>query len=108
MCYGTDHLQFDQDDTLWTSGGGEVIGWFKTKEFDKTGDTRPAQGWCPTILDDNGDGKIGQFTEPNAPPDPTKDRRISAGGYGIIPNPVDGSVSGLPQPGPFPRPDRAS
>jgi hypothetical protein len=100
-CYGTHHLQFDQDDTLWTSGGGEVIGWFKTKEFDKTGDTKAAQGWCPTILDYNGDGKIGEFTEPNARPDPTKDRRISAGGYGIIPNPIDGSVW-VAEPGPFP------
>ena len=42
---------------LWTSGGGEVVGWLNTKEFLKTGDAQKAQGWTPLILDTNGDGK---------------------------------------------------
>src|SRR5690606_33596187 len=40
-CYGTHHLQFaydDANDTLWTSGGGQVVGWLNTKKFDETGD----------------------------------------------------------------------
>ena len=34
-CYGTHHPQFgyDANDTLWTSGGGPVVGWLNTKMF---------------------------------------------------------------------------
>ncbi len=50
-------------------------------------------GWCPAILDYNGDGKIGAYTRPNEPPDPKLDRAVGgASGYGIAVNPVDGSV----------------
>ncbi len=36
-CFGTHHLQFAEDanDTLWTSGGGPVVGWLNTKKFDR-------------------------------------------------------------------------
>ncbi len=93
-CYGTHHLQFaeDEDDTLWFSGGGEVIGWLNTKLFDETGNEQAAQGWCPAILDTNGDGKIGDYVEPNEPLDPALDKRMRPGAYGIIVNPVDGSI----------------
>ncbi|MGH9158860.1 MAG: carboxypeptidase-like regulatory domain-containing protein, partial [Vicinamibacteraceae bacterium] len=39
-CFGTHHLMFAEDanDTLWTSGGGQVVGWLNTKMFDETGD----------------------------------------------------------------------
>ena len=35
-CYSTHHPQFgyDANDTLWTSGGGPVVGWLNTKMFD--------------------------------------------------------------------------
>jgi hypothetical protein len=35
-CYGTHHPQFgfDANDTLWTSGGGPVVGWLNTKTFE--------------------------------------------------------------------------
>ena len=35
-CYWTHHPQFgfDANDTLWTSGGGPVVGWLNTKMFD--------------------------------------------------------------------------
>ena len=58
-CFGTHHLQFaeDADDTLYFSGGGQVVGWLNTKVYDETGDERFAQGWCPTVLDTNGDGR---------------------------------------------------
>ena len=93
-CYGTHHLQFaeDEDDTLWFSGGGEVIGWLNTKLFDETGNEQAAQGWCPAILDTNGDGKIGDYVEPNEPLDPALDKRMRPGAYGIIVNPVDRSI----------------
>src|SRR2546426_3102377 len=39
-CFQTHHLQFgyDANDTLWTSGGGPVVGWVNSKMFDETGD----------------------------------------------------------------------
>ena len=93
-CYGTHHLQFaeDDDDTLWFSGDRQVIGWLNTKKYDETGDEQASQGWCPTVVDTNGDGKIGRWVEPGEPQDPEIDTRISIGSYGIIPSPVDASV----------------
>ena len=45
-CFSTHHLMFAEDDnnTLWTSGGGEVVGWLDTKKFDDTGDEALSQG----------------------------------------------------------------
>ena len=37
------------------------------KKYDSTGDERASQGWCPTVLDTNGDGKITKpWNEPGA------------------------------------------
>jgi hypothetical protein len=102
-CYGTHHLQFAADDTLWLSGDSAVIGWLDTKKFDQTKDERASQGWCPTVLDTNGDGKITRpWNEPGAASiDPAKDTRIASFNYGIIPNPKDGSIwVGKPAPMP--------
>ena len=83
-CYGTHHLMFaeDADRTLWTSGGGQVIGWLNTRLWDETGDEERAQGWTPLVMDLNGNGRRDAYVEPNAPADPTKDRRIQPGQYG--------------------------
>ena len=99
-CFGTHHLQFaeDDNDTLYFSGGGQVVGWLDTKLYDETGDERIAQGWCPTVLDTNGDGAITKpWNEPArrgeaAAFDPALDTRIIAGAYGIIAHPGDGAV----------------
>ena len=93
-CYDTHHLQFgeDADNTLWTSGGGTVIGYFNTRVFDETQDAVKAQGWCPLIVDTNGNGRADAYVAPGDPLDPTKDMLIQGGGYGIIVSPVDGSV----------------
>jgi hypothetical protein len=96
-CFNTHHLQFDANDVLWASTGGAnspVIGWLDMKIFDETGDAAKAQGWTPLILDTNGNGKRDEYVEPNQPVDPTKDKRIVAGFYAIMPNPADGSVWG--------------
>ena len=95
-CFGTHHLQFgyDANDTLWTSGGGPVVGWINTKMLDETGDVAKSQGWTALILDTNGNGKRDDYVEPNQPVDPTKDKRIVAGFYAVMPSPVDGSVWG--------------
>ena len=94
-CYATHHLMFAEDAnrTLWTSGGGPVVGWLNTKMFDATGDEVASQGWTPLIVDTNGNGKRDAWVEPDAPADPTKDRRINSPFYAASPAP-DGSVWG--------------
>ncbi|MEE2848220.1 MAG: carboxypeptidase-like regulatory domain-containing protein, partial [Gemmatimonadota bacterium] len=95
-CFSTHHLMFAEDDnnTLWTSGGGQVIGWLNTKMYDETGDEEASQGWSPLILDTNGNGKQDEWVEPNEPIDPSKDKRITSGYYAVAYNPVDGSIWG--------------
>ena len=94
-CFSTHHLMFAEDanNTLWTSGGGPVVGWLNTKMFDETGDEEKSQGWTALILDTNGNGKRDEYVEPNQPVDPTKDKRINAGFYSVAPAP-DGSIWG--------------
>ena len=95
-CFGTHHLQFgyDRNETLWTSGGGPVVGWLNTKMFDATGDAAKSQGWTALIVDSNGNGKRDEYVEPDQPLDPAKDKRVNAGFYAVMPSPVDGSVWG--------------
>lgn len=79
-CYGTHHLQFDQEGVLWSSGDNFGIGWFDPSKYDKDNpDTlAEAQGYAQTVIDSDGDG--------------TADLPIKGFNYGIIPNPRDGSV----------------
>jgi hypothetical protein len=96
-CFGTHHLQFAEDDsnTLWTSGGGPVVGWVNTKVFDETGSAEQAVGWSPFVLDTNGNGvRDAGWTNPGEPADPAKDMRVNAAFYAVMPNPADGSVWG--------------
>lgn len=94
-CFGTHHLMFAEDanNTLWTSGGGPVIGWLNTKLFDETGDEQRSQGWSPFVLDTNGNGRRDAYVEPNQPADPAKDTRVATGLYAVSPAP-DGSIWG--------------
>jgi hypothetical protein len=94
-CFGTHHLMFAEDanNTLWTSGGGQVVGWLNTKMFDETGDEEKSQGWTALVLDANRNGSRDEYVEPNQPLDSTKDKRIAAGFYSVAPAP-DGSVWG--------------
>ena len=94
-CFSTHHLMFAEDDrnTLWTSGGGQVIGWLDVKKYEETGDEAASQGWTPLILDTNGNGKRDKYTEPDAPLDPNLDKRIARGLYAVSPA-SDGSVWG--------------
>jgi hypothetical protein len=93
-CFGTHHLNFDDKDVLWFTGGGPVEGWFNTRIYLETGDEQKAQGWTPFVVDHNGNGKRDAYTEPNEPADPKKDRRVNTPFYGVAPSPVDGSVWG--------------
>jgi hypothetical protein len=97
LCFNTQHLMFAEDanNTLWFSNpGGDVVGWLNTKMFDETHDEQKSQGWTALVLDTNGNGKRDAYVEPDKPVDPTKDKRIKAGFYGVSPSPVDGSVWG--------------
>lgn len=94
-CFSTHHLMFAEDanNTLWTSGGGPVVGWLNTKMFDETHDEVKSQGWTALIMDTNGNGKRDAYVEPNQPVDPTKDKRYGGGFYSVAPAP-DGAVWG--------------
>jgi len=92
-CFGTFHLNFDNDpsNTIY-SGGGAAVGWVNTKVWDETKDAGKAQGWTAQVVDTNGNGKRDEYTEGQAPLDPTKDRRITPGCYGVMASPADNSV----------------
>jgi hypothetical protein len=97
-CFGTHHVQFgfDANNTLWASSGGAqggAVGWINTKMYEETGDEVKSQGWTPFILDTNGNGKRDEYTEPNQPFDPNKDRRVQVAFYGASPS-RDGTVWG--------------
>src|SRR5439155_669765 len=79
--------------TLWTSGGGAVVGWLNTRMFDETHDEVKSQGWTALIMDTNGNGKRDAYVEPNEPVDPAKDKRYGGGLYAVAPAP-DGSIWG--------------
>ncbi len=102
-CFTAQHLQFtsDPDNTLWLVGDSGALGWLKTRVFDETGDAVKAQGWCPYIVDNNGNGRADDYVEPGEPADPTKDRRLTGFAYGMIPDPLDASVW-IAFPGPLP------
>jgi hypothetical protein len=93
-CFGTHHLNFDANDTLWFTGSGAVEGWFNTKVYEDTKDEAKAQGWTVFVLDTNGNGKRDAYVEPDQPLDSTKDKRINAPFYGVAPSPADGSIWG--------------
>jgi hypothetical protein len=94
-CFGTHHLMFAEDanHTLWTSGGGQVVGWLNRKMFEETGDEAKSQGWTALIVDTNGNGRRDEYVEPDQPLDPSKDRRHGGAFYSVAPAP-DGSVWG--------------
>ena len=108
-CFSTHHLQFAEDDnnTLYFSGDRLAFGWIDTKKYDATKDEQASQGWCPAVLDTNGDGKITKpWNEPatgrgaTAKPaafDPARDTRVPIGtySYGVVANPVDDSLWGV-------------
>ena len=95
-CFSTHHLQFayDERNTLWTSGGGDVVGWLDTNAFLATGDAAASQGWAPLILDINGNGRQDAWTEPGEAMDPTRDMRVPNGFYAVMPEPRGDAIWG--------------
>ena len=62
--------------------------------YEATHDEEKSQGWTALILDTNGNGRRDAYTEPDQPLDPSKDRRVNAGFYGVTVSPSDGSIWG--------------
>ena len=91
-CFAADHNEFDDRDQL-VLGQDDAVGWIDTAAFDKTHDAGASQGWCPGVVDTNGDGKISTgWTEPKEAIDPKRDHRIEFGCYAIGISPTDGSI----------------
>jgi hypothetical protein len=94
MAFGTDAdetLYFDNDQAIPPRMGG--VGWIKTRVWDETHDVQKSIGWCPAVIDYNGDGKAGAYTKPDEPIDPKLDMAVDGGeGYGIGFNALDGSI----------------
>ena len=88
----------DANHTLWLSNNLQnelaLVGWVNTKMFWETRDAAKSQGWTPLIVDTNGNGRRDAYVEPDQPEDPTKDKRIGLGLYGIAYSPADGSIWG--------------
>lgn len=100
-CFSTHHLYFghDANDTLWMSAGGPglgggIVGWLNVRRFRETHDGLASQGWTPLIIDTNGNGKRDAYVGAKDPLDPSKDKRVTASFYGIMPSPVDDSIWG--------------
>ena len=91
-CFNVDHNEFSHDNFIYYGTTGSV-GWVDVNTWDKTHDAQQSTGWCPAVLDTNGDGRITTgWTEPDQPVDPTKDHRVTFGCYSIAVNEKDGSI----------------
>ena len=93
-CFNTHHLQFGFEDSerLYFSSVGPVVGWLDVEVYEATGDEQAAQGWCPMIVDTNGDGRITDWVSRNGELDPSKDKEMGIGWYGIVPDPTEANV----------------
>mgnify|MGYP005843670651 CR=1 FL=1 len=79
-CFGTHHLQFDDEGVLWTSGDSYVLGWFDPSRYDPEDPStlEAAQGWSEVKVDSDGDGEA--------------DLPLAGFNYGVMPDPVTGAV----------------
>ena len=93
-CFNTHHLQFGFEDgeRLYLSSVSSVIGWLDVDVYEETGDAEAAQGWCPLIVDTNGDGRITEWVGRAGDVDPALDKEMGGGWYGIVPDPTADSV----------------
>ena len=91
-CFSADHNQLGEDERFYY-GFRDGVGWIDVEIWEETQDAEASQGWCPTVLDTNGDGVISQgWTEPDESVDPTLDHRIAYGCYSPAYNKADGTV----------------
>lgn len=92
ICFSADHNMIDKDNFIYF-GQSEAVGWIDLNAWGKTHDAEASQGWCPAVLDTNGNGKIELgWSQPNEAVDPKIDHRIGFGCYAVAVNPKDGSL----------------
>ena len=95
-CFATHHLQFasDPDNTLYFNELlGPMFGWVNTRLYDVTHDEQLSQGWCPQIIDTNGDGVITKpWNDFGDDVDPDLDTEVRANLYTVIPAPNNGDI----------------
>jgi hypothetical protein len=95
VCFGMHHLIFDANERLYFGSDKDVVGWVDVNVWDKTKDPASAVGWCPFVLDTNGDGKItpdrNQWNTKLDALDPSKDTLIVVGNHGLTISPKDQS-----------------
>ena len=72
---------------------GSAVGWLNTKKYRETGTTKASQGWAPLVIDTR-QRQARRVCRADKPFDPTKQKRIIAGMYGVQPSPTDGSIWG--------------
>jgi hypothetical protein len=106
-CYATHHLQFDTDpdETVYFNElSGPIFGWVDSKIYDQTlaatkdeiKAEQAAVGWCPQVVDTNGDGVI---TKPwnvgtRGPDIILYQSDTAGGGGGSVPAPARGQGGG--------------
>jgi hypothetical protein len=91
-CFQVDHNELSHDNHIYY-GSNNMIGWVNMDAWDQTHDASKSTGWCPAVVDTNGDGKITPgWTEFDQPLDPKKDHRVRFGCYSIAVNEKDGSL----------------
>ena len=91
-CFSADHNQLGEDERFYY-GFRDGVGWIDTEIWDESSDSEEAQGWCPTVVDTNGDGVISPgWTQPDEEVDPARDHRIAYGCYSPAYNQADGTV----------------
>jgi len=91
-CFSADHNQLGEDERFYY-GFRDGVGWIDVSTWDETKNAEQAQGWCPTVLDTNGDGIISPgWTEPDEPVDPARDHRVAYGCYSPAYNKSDGTI----------------
>ncbi len=92
VCFGVDHNKLSKDNVIYY-GTNNSVGWVDMDAWDKTKDATQSQGWCPAVVDSNGDGKVSApWTEPDQPLDAAKDRRVQFGCYAIAYSKKDDGV----------------
>jgi streptogramin lyase len=97
-CFSTHHLQFgsDADRTLYFNEfSGPIFGWLNTRLFDETHDEQLSQGWCPQIIDTNGDGRISKpwNVADSQNPDPRRDTEVRKPLYTVTVDPTDANIA---------------
>ncbi len=55
-CFNADHNMFDANNNIYFGMNG-AVGWIDVNAWEKTHDAEQSQGWCPAVLDTNGDGR---------------------------------------------------